>query len=109
MGRDEQEAAYFTLLRAREELDDIRRYGEYLAEEARRLRRFMAEGQAHADGIDRRLRRALRHTDTPLADAVEARLAVIADELRGLPERETAADAFVTECEQEYTALQRGS
>ncbi|MCA1784065.1 MAG: hypothetical protein LC679_18410 [Intrasporangiaceae bacterium] len=73
MGRDEQEAAYFTLLRAREELDDIRRYGEYLAE------------------------------------AVEARLAVIVDEQRGLPDREAAADAFVTECEQEYASLQRGS
>lgn len=109
MGRDEVEAAYFTLLRAREELDGIRRYREYLAEEARRLRRFMAEGQAHADGIDRRLRRALRHTDTPLADAVEARLAVIADELRGLPVREAAADRFVTACEQDHAALQRRS
>lgn len=109
MSRDEVEAAYFTLLRAREELDGVRRYDEYLAEEARRLRRFMAEGQALADTVDRRLRRALRHTDTPLADAVNARLAVIEEELRSLPERERAADAFVTECEQEHAALQRGS
>lgn len=107
MRRDEVEAAYFTLLRAREELDGIRRYGEYLAEEARRLRRFMAEGQALADTVDRRLRRALRHTDTPLADAVDARLAVIADEQRGLPDRETAAAAFVAECEREHAVLQR--
>ena len=109
MGRDEQEAAYFTLLRAREELDGIRRYSEYLAEEARRLRRFMAEGQAHADGIHRRLRRAIRHTDTALAEAVEARLAIIAEELRSRPDREAAAEAFVTECEREHAALQRGS
>ncbi len=106
MARDEVEAAYFTLLRAREELDAIRRYGEYLRDEARRLRRFMAEGQALAGTVDRRMRRPLRHTDTPLEESVDARLAVIEDELRGLPDREAAADAFVIECEREHAALQ---
>lgn len=105
MPRDEVEAAYFTLLRAREELDGVRRYGEYLHDEVRRLRRFLAEGEALADTIDRRWRRPLQHTDTPLRDAVRTRLAVIDEELRELPDREVAAGAFVEECEREHAKL----
>jgi hypothetical protein len=108
MPRDEVEAAYFTLLRAREELDGIRRYGEFLHAEARRLRRFRSEGDALADTVDPRLRRPLRHTDPLLAEAIKARLAVIGEELAALPDREAAAEAFVTECEEEHVRLREG-
>jgi predicted RNase H-like nuclease len=108
MARDEVDAAYFTLLRAREELDGVRRYGEYLRDEARRLRRSLSEGQALADTVDRRLRRPLRHTDQPLEEAIRGRLAVIEEELGLLPDREAAAEAFVEECEREHTQLRGG-
>jgi hypothetical protein len=102
--RDEAEAAYFTLLRAREELDALRRYEEYLAAEAQRLRRTTSEGEALLDAVDRRLTRALRHTEQPLAQAITARLAVIADERARLPERVTAAEEFVASCERDHAA-----
>lgn len=105
MGRDEVDAAYFALLRAREELDGVRRYDEYLRDEARRLRRSLAEGAALADTVDRRLRRPLRHTDQPLEEAIRTRLAVIEEELSVIPEREAAAAAYVDECEREHTEL----
>ncbi len=104
MARDEVEAAYFALLRAREELDALRRYDEFLQAEAQRLRRSSSEGAALLDGVDRRLVRALRHTDQPLAQAITARLAVIADERERLPERMAAAQAYVEACEQDHAA-----
>ena len=104
MARDEVEAAYFALLRAREELDALRRYDEYLRAEAQRLRRTTSEGEALLDGVDRRLTRALRHTDQPLAHAVTARLAVIADERERIPDRLTAAERYVESCEQDHAA-----
>lgn len=105
MPRDEAEAAYFTLLRAREDLAALRRFEDYLRDESRRLRRFVSEGDALADGIDRRLRRALRHTDQPLVDAVRARLDVLADELERMPDRIAAAEAFVEDCEHAHQRL----
>ena len=104
MARDEVEAAYFALLRAREELDALRRYDEYLLAEAQRLRRSTSEGQALLDAVDRRLARALRHTDQPLAQAITARLAVIADERERIPERLAAAEAYVEACERAHAA-----
>lgn len=108
MPRDEVETAYFALLRAREELDALRRYNEYLTAEAQRLRRFTQEGAALADAVPRHVRRALAHTDGPLAEALRVRLAAIADEQPRLPERIEAAEAFVRDCEQEHEALRRG-
>jgi hypothetical protein len=105
--RNEVETAYFTLLRAREDLSALRRYEDYLRDEARRLRRFTAEGDALADTVDPRLRRALRHTDTPLVDAIKARLALLADEAARLPERIAAAERYVEECEREHERLKR--
>lgn len=107
MANDDVRTAYFTLLRAREELDGLRRYRDYLDEEARRLRRFVQEGTALADTVDQRLRRAMRHTDGPLDQAINDRLAFIADERGRLPDRELAAEAFVDECEQVHAQLQR--
>lgn len=109
MPRNETEAAYFTLLRAREDLAALRRYEEYLHDEIRRLRRFVSEGEALADPIDPRLRRVLRHTDKPLLDALRERTAVITDEQGRLPDRIAAAEAFVADCEQQHERLrQRG-
>lgn len=108
MPRDEVEAAYFALLRAREELDALRRYDEYLAAEAQRLRRTTSEGAALLDTVDRRLTRALRHTEQPLAQAITARLAVIADERGRLPDRLTAAEEFVAACERDHAARRGG-
>lgn len=107
MANDDLRTAYFTLLRAREELDGLRRYRDYLEDEARRLRRFVQEGSALADTVDQRLRRAMRHTDGPLDQAISARLAFIADEGDRLPAREAAAEAFVEECERTHAQLQR--
>ena len=105
MGRDEAEAAYFALLRAREELDAVRRYEEYLTTEAQRLRRFLREGAALADPVPRGTRRRIAHTDGPLTEAIETRLRVIADELPRLPQRLAAAEAHITECEAAHAAL----
>jgi hypothetical protein len=105
--RDETEAAYFSLLRARDELSNLHRYEEYLRAEAQRLRRTSSEARALAEAVDRRLLRRLRHTDQPLDDAVRTRLEVIADELERLPDRVAAAQAHVEECEREH-AERRG-
>ncbi len=105
MPRDDVEAAYFALLRAREEVGELLRYEEFLRGEARRLRRSASEGRALADQVDRRLLRALRHTDQPLEDAIKDRLAVLADELDRVPDRIQAAEEFVEACELEHTQL----
>lgn len=108
VGRDEVEAAYFSLLRAREELAALRRYDEFLHAERRRLQRFIAEGDALDAHVDGRLRRGIAHTDEPLGRAIADRLAVIADELKRLPDRIDAAAAFVDESEQEHNRLRGG-
>jgi hypothetical protein len=107
--RNEVETAYFTLLRAREDLSALRRYEEYLRDEARRIRRFTSEGEALADTVDQRLRRVLRHTDPALTDALKARLVLIADEAARLPDRIAAAETYVEDCERAHEQLKRGS
>lgn len=109
MGRNELEAAYFTLLRAREEVTALQRYGEVLHDEVRRLRRFRTEGEAVAARVDRRLLRALQHTDGPLSEALDLRLRVLGDEQARLPERLEAAEAFVADCEQAHDRLRRSA
>lgn len=105
--RDEVEAAYFALLRAREELADLERFREYLDDELRRLRRFVSEGAALEDTVAPRLRRGLAHTDKPMHDAIKTRQNVITDELRRLPSRIEAAQAYVDECEREHATLKQ--
>lgn len=107
MARDDVEAAYFALLRARDEVTDLQRYQEYLADEARRLRRSTAEADALSTEAPPRLRRRLLHTDAPLAEAIRGRLEVIADELRWVPDQLAAAEAYVAECEAEHDRLKR--
>jgi hypothetical protein len=108
VGRDETEAAYFALLRAREELTALQRYGEFLEAEQRRIHRFVADGDALDAHVDRRLRRRIAHTDAGLADALRTRLETIAGELERLPDRIEAAAAYVEECEQEHARLRGG-
>ncbi len=108
MARDEVESAYFALLRAREELDNLRRYEEFLRAEAQRLRRTTREGQALLGQVDRRLVRVIRHTDQPLTDAVDARVRVLEEEASRLPERIRAAEVRVEECDREHTLLKHG-
>lgn len=106
-GRNEVEAAYFTLLRARDELADLERFREYLEDELRRIRRFVAEGEALDDAAPRRLRRRLVHTDAPIHDALKTRTNVIRDELARLPDRIEAARTYVEECEREHATLRQ--
>ena len=106
--RDEAEAAYFALLRAREDLDALRRHADYLADEVRRLRRFAAETAAHADTTDRRLRRAIAHTDAVLEEALRHRTAAIDYELQRMPRRIEGAEAYLEACEVHHRELQAG-
>ncbi len=107
MARDDVEAAYFALLRARDEVSDLQRYQEYLADEARRLRRSTSEADALSTQAPPRLRRRLLHTDAPLAEAIRGRLDVIADELKWVPDQLAAAESWVAECEAEHDRLKR--
>lgn len=109
IARSDVEAAYFTLLRAREKVSALRRYGDFLEHERLRLQRFVAEGDALDAHVDPKLRRALLHTDRLLGDVLKVRHETIADELGRLDERIAAAEAFVGECEEEHEALRSAS
>lgn len=106
-GRDEVEAAYFTLLRAREKVTDLQRYEEFLRDERRRLQRFVADGDALDAHVNEKLRRALRHNDDLLGKALKARHEVIDAELARIPDRLVAAEAFVEDAEAEHERLKR--
>ena len=105
MARDETEAAYFTLLRARDEVTALQRYDELLAAEVRRLERGRREGSALAAQADRRLWRALADSQNAMDAAIELRLRVIAEERGQVPQRLAAAEAFVRECEDAHERL----
>lgn len=106
--RNELEAAYFTLLRAREDLAELHRYAEYLERERRRLQRAAAEADALEAHVHPRLRRGIAHTDAPLEAAVRGRLESIEAERDRLPERIAAAEAFVAEAEADHARLRAG-
>jgi hypothetical protein len=106
--RDEREAAYFALLRARDELSDLRRYAEHLDEELRRLRRTEREEEALRASVPERTRRLLRGSDAELREAMDRRAALIEDERGRLPTRIEAAEAFVLECERHHDVLGGG-
>jgi len=103
--RDERETAYFALLRAREEVADLRRYADHLDDELRRLRRTEREDEALRATVPARSRRVLRGSDADLRDVVERRIALIEDERARLPARIEAAEAFVAECERNPDVL----
>lgn len=103
--RDDVQAAYFQLLRAREELEQLRRYAEYVERERQRLAEFAAQTRTAAEPVPIRLRRMLRPSDDALAKALGDRAAVLEDEGRRLPPRIAAAESFVAEAESEHDRL----
>lgn len=103
--RAEYEAAYFTLLRAREEHAALLRYRELLREEQDRIDAFMAALRSEPEDLPRQFRRPLEGTTKPLLEALGRRRAVILSEQDRLPERIAAQEAFVQECEAEVAAL----
>jgi hypothetical protein len=103
--RSERDAAYFALLRARDELSDLRRYADHLDDELRRLRRTGREEEALRGSVPPRTRRILRGSDAELREVNERRIALIEDERVRLPDRIAAAEAFVAECERHHDVL----
>jgi DNA repair exonuclease SbcCD ATPase subunit len=103
--RSERETAYFALLRARDELDQLRRYVEHLEDEVRRLRRAEREEAALRASIPGRMRRGLRASDDELTEVTRRRIGLLEDELARLPARIEAAEAFVGECERHHDVL----
>ena len=103
--RSEYDAAYFTLLRAREERDGLLRYREFLERERDRLDAFSTTTQHATDALARGLRRAVDATSKSLLEAVGRRRAVVLSELGRMDDRIANADAFVAECEAEVETL----
>jgi BMFP domain-containing protein YqiC len=103
--KSEYDAAYFTLLRAREERDDLLRYGEYLEAEQERLEQFAAETRDHLDALPRRMTRAIAGTTKGLLETVGRRRAAVLDERKRLPDRLANAELFVEECERDLDSL----
>ncbi|MBA3621169.1 MAG: hypothetical protein H0W51_02445 [Euzebyales bacterium] len=105
--KSERDAAYFTLLRAREEREGLLRYGEYLQAELARLEGFATQTRVLADPLPRGLRRPVDASAKPLLEAVGRRRALLLDEQRRMGDRVANAERFVDECEAEVDALRR--
>jgi hypothetical protein len=103
--RSEYDAAYFTLLRAREEHDRLLRYREFLEAEQRRLEAFARDIQHTTEVLPRQLRHPIDATTKPLLEAVGRRRSVVLSELAHMDDRIANADAFVQECEAEVASL----
>ncbi|MGI8575544.1 MAG: hypothetical protein ACR2MA_09425 [Egibacteraceae bacterium] len=103
--RSEYDAAYFTLLRAREEYDHLLRYREYLEAEAGRLAVFSEQTRDLAEPIPRKMRRPIDATTKTLLEAVGRRRSAVLAELGRQDNRVDAAQAFVEECEAELAQL----
>jgi hypothetical protein len=101
----EYDAAYFTLLRAIEERDDLLRYRDQLESERQRLDAFSdATGEVDAD-LPRKLRRPVAGTQKQLLEAVGRRRAIVLAEQGRIEGRIAAAEAFVRECEDDVASL----
>lgn len=105
--KSEYDAAYYTLLRAREEVDHLRRYQDFLDEELDRLRTFVTAVDDAADVVPRKYRRMVDGTSQQLVEAVGRRRAIVQGERRKVPERVSAAEAFVVECEEALAGLRQ--
>ena len=103
--KSEFDAAYFTLLRAREERDTLLRYAEYLEAEQERLERFSTETRDLIEDLPRKVTRPIATTTKTVLEAVGRRRAAVLDERRRMPQRLSNADQFVQECELEVDAL----
>lgn len=103
--RSEYEAAYFTLLRARQEHDQLLRYAEFLRAEQQRLDDTAAATRMAEDALPKRLRRPISQTTKPLLEAIGARRNIVLGEQSRMDDRLRAAQDFVEECEREVEAL----
>lgn len=103
--RTEYDAAYFTMLRAIEERDALLRYRDFLHDERDRLDTFAVATRESGSALPRRVRRTVERTDRPLLEAVGRRRTVLLEELSRIDDRVAAAEAFVTECEEEVADL----
>lgn len=104
---DEYEAAYATLLRAREEHAALLAYREFLDRERVRLDAFSTDTTTVMDELPRKLRRPIDGTTKGLLEAVGRRRSVVDDERRKVDDRIQAAQAFVEEQEAEVARLRR--
>ncbi|WP_336249770.1 hypothetical protein [Stomatohabitans albus] len=102
----EYEAAYFTLLRAREDLDHLHRYESILEEEQTRLTQWIAmlRDQSGSE-VPPVIRRRLDDSVKPTIEAIQQRILLVQSELKSLPKRVEAQRVFVHECEIEVNAL----
>jgi hypothetical protein len=105
MARSEYDAAYFTLLRAREEHTDLLRYREFLVSERHRLDAFVTQVRAEADTVPRKMRRSVDQTTKAVVEAIGARRSVVLAEYERIDDRIAAAQEFVEECEAEVEEL----
>ena len=103
----EYDAAYFTLLRAREEQTDLLRYREFLEQEDARLEAFIGASRTRVEALARRVRRPIDSTQKPMLEAVGRHRTTVLDELERSDDRLAAAAAFIEECEAEVDALRR--
>ena len=103
--KSEYDAAYFTLLRAREERDALLRYSEFLEAELARLDQFATDTRDLMDEIPRKVARPIATTTKGVLEAVGRRRSAVLDERKRMDARLQNADRFVEECELEVDAL----
>ena len=103
--KSEYDAAYFTLLRAQEELGHLRRYQQYLDEELDRLADIARTVDAASQVVPRKFRRMVDATDKQLLEAVGRRRSIVLSEQQKIPQRIADQEAFVAECETEVSTL----
>lgn len=105
--RSEYDAAYFTLLRAQEELGHLRRYQQFLDEEVERLTDITRQVDAASQVVPRKFRKMVDSTDKQLLEAVGRRRAIVVAEQRKVPQRIAEQEGFVAECEDEVASLRQ--
>lgn len=102
----EYEAAYFTLLRAREDLDHLHRYQYILDEEIMRLQGWIAtlreEIGTQVPGV---IRRRLDDSVKVTVEGLQERIKVAEGELKALPKRIDGQQTLVNEYELEVAKL----
>lgn len=104
--QDEYEAAYFTLLRAREQAEHLNRYGQILEAERLRLVQWMATlREEMGSQIPAAIRRPIDANVGMVVEALEHRLELVIDEERQLPKQIEAQLAFILECVAEVDQL----
>jgi len=103
--RTDRDAAYYTLLRAREEYERLLRYQEWLEAERSRLDAFTEATREHDDEAPPALRKSVEATTKPTLEAIGRRRNAVDAEATKVPDRLAAAQSFVDECEAEVARL----